>query len=82
MCNVRLCGMDFSSLASYWQIKTLLKLKPSVVTPQNQPFPANAEGMSVQCIVYSVFSNISLLSAGYGYIALLCHDIKVYLMRE
>ena len=38
--------MDFSSLASYWQIKALLMPEPSVVTPQNQYFPANAERMS------------------------------------
>ena len=40
---MHICGMDFSSLASYWQIKALLMLEPSVVTPQNQYFPANAE---------------------------------------
>ena len=44
------CGMDFSSLASYWQIKALLMLEPSVVTPQNQYFPANSERMSVHCL--------------------------------
>ena len=42
--------MDFSSLASYWQIKALLMLEPSVVTPQNQYFPANSERMSVHCL--------------------------------
>ena len=45
-----ICGMDFSSLASYWQIKALLMLEPSVVTPQNQYFPANSERMSVHCL--------------------------------
>ena len=44
---MHICGMDFSSLASYWQIKALLMLEPSVVTPQNQYFPANAERMSL-----------------------------------
>ena len=33
-----------------WQIKALLMLAPSVVTPQNQYFPANAERMSVHCL--------------------------------
>ena len=47
---MRICGMDFSSLASYWQIKALLMLEPSVVTPQNQYFPANSERMSVHCL--------------------------------
>ena len=42
--------MDFSSLASYWQIKALLMLEPTVVTPQNQYFPANSERMSVHCL--------------------------------
>ena len=42
--------MDFSSLASYWQIKALLMPEPSVVTPQNQYFPANSERMSVHCL--------------------------------
>ena len=45
-----ICGMDFSSLASYWQIKALLMPEPSVVTPQNQYFPANSERMSVHCL--------------------------------
>ena len=44
---MHICGMDFSSLASYWQIKALLMLEPSVVTPQNQYFPANADRMAV-----------------------------------
>ena len=48
-CTMHICGMDFSSLASYWQIKALLMLEPSVVTPQNQYFPANSERMSVHC---------------------------------
>ena len=47
---MHICGMDFSSLASYWQIKALLMLEPSVVTPQNQYFPANSERMSVHCL--------------------------------
>ena len=47
---MHICGMDFSSLASYWQIKALLMLEPSVVTPQNQYFPANAERMAVHCL--------------------------------
>ena len=46
---MHVCGMDFSSLASYWQIKALLMLEPSV-TPQNQYFPANSERMSVHCL--------------------------------
>ena len=29
-CTMHICGMDFSSLASYWQIKALLMLEPSV----------------------------------------------------
>ena len=49
-CTMHICGMDFSSLASYWQIKALLMLEPSVVTPQNQYFPANSERMSVHCL--------------------------------
>ena len=49
-CTMHLCGMDFSSLASYWPIKALLMQEPSVVTPQNQYFPANAERMSVHCL--------------------------------
>ena len=49
-CTMHICGMDFSSLASYWQIKSLLMLEPSVVTPQNQYFPANSERMSVHCL--------------------------------
>ena len=44
---MHICGMDFSSLVSYWQIKALLMPEPSVVTPQNQYFPANSERMSV-----------------------------------
>ena len=46
---MHICGMDFSSLASYWQIKALLMLEPSV-TPQNQYFPADAERMAVHCL--------------------------------
>ena len=49
-CTMHICGMDFSSLASYWQINALLMLEPSVVTPQNQYFPANSERMSVHCL--------------------------------
>ena len=53
-CTMHICGMDFSSLASYWQIKAFLNqdlmLEPSVVTPQNQYFPANSERMSVHCL--------------------------------
>ena len=54
---MRICGMDFSSLASYWQIKALLMLEPSVVTPQNQYFPANSERMSVHCLESGCIGN-------------------------
>ena len=47
---MHICGMDFSSWASYWQIKALLMPAPSVVTRQNQYFPDNAERMSVHCL--------------------------------
>ena len=63
-----------------WQIKALLMLAPSVVTPQNQYFPANAERMSVHCLKSAnlsrlgkslgprgCISNTSLLSAVYGF---------------
>ena len=47
---MHICGMDFSLLSSYWQIKALLMLEPSVVTPQNQYFPANAESTTLHCL--------------------------------
>jgi hypothetical protein len=60
--------MDFSSLASYWQIKALLMLEPSVVTPQNQYFPANSERMSVHLEVTWVGQNSCVLSIGKNYV--------------
>ena len=45
-CTMHICGMD----SLHWQIKALLMLEPSVVTPQNQYFPANSERMSVHCL--------------------------------
>ena len=64
---MHICGMDFSSLASYWQIKALLMLEPSVVTPQNQYFPANSERMSVHCLESGCIGKYTHLSAVYGY---------------
>ena len=58
---MHICGMDFSLLASYWQIKALLMLAPSVVTPQNQYFPANAEKMSVHCLELGCIGNYTPL---------------------
>ena len=47
ICGSRLQPPRPTFLISYWQIKALLMLAPSVVTPQNQYFPDNAERMSV-----------------------------------
>ena len=63
-------------ISLHWQINALLMLEPSVVTPQNQYFPANSERMSgvqnprpweISWASGSVFSNTSLLLAVYGY---------------
>ena len=43
-------------------IKALLMLAPSVVTPQNQYFPANAERMSVHCLELGCMGKYTPLS--------------------
>ena len=50
ICGSRLQPPHPTLYISYWQIKALLMLAPSVVTPQNQYFPANGERMSVHCL--------------------------------
>ena len=56
ICGSRLQPPHPTLYISYWQIKALLMLAPSVVTPQNQYFPANSERMSVQCTAYTASS--------------------------
>ena len=50
ICGSRLQPPHPTLYISYWQIKALLMLAPSVVTPQNQYFPANSERMFVHCL--------------------------------
>ena len=44
---IQICKPELRNVNSY---KALLMQAPSVVTPQNQYFPANAERMSVHCL--------------------------------
>ena len=47
---IQICKAELQNVNSFTQSKALLMLATSVVTPQNQYFPANAERMSVHCL--------------------------------
>ena len=47
---IQICKPELRNVNSFTRSKALLMLAPSVVTPQNQYFPANAERMSVHCL--------------------------------